>query len=76
MRSFKSNENIHKKEGGSYYLVSANIASSVTLAYFGLNSFHLNVMVLQNAVSPNFVGLRVWMQMHRSIGALAEGIIC
>ena len=22
MRSFKSNENIHKKEGGSYYIVS------------------------------------------------------
>ena len=31
MRSFKSNENIHKKEGGSYYIVSANKASSVTL---------------------------------------------
>ena len=28
MRSFKSNENIHKKEGGSYYVVSANKASS------------------------------------------------
>ena len=28
---FKSNENIHKKEGGSYYVVSANKASSVTL---------------------------------------------
>ena len=27
---FKSNENIHKKEGGSYYVVSANKASSVT----------------------------------------------
>ena len=25
LRSFKSNENIHKKEGGSYYVVSANI---------------------------------------------------
>ena len=24
MRSFKSNENIHKKEGGPYYVVSAN----------------------------------------------------
>ena len=24
MRSFKSNENIHKKEGGSYYVVAAN----------------------------------------------------
>ena len=31
MRSFKSNENIHKEEGGSYYAVSANKASSVTL---------------------------------------------
>ena len=31
MRSFKSNENIHKKEGGSYYVVSANKASLVTL---------------------------------------------
>ena len=29
--SFKSNENIHKKEDGSYYVVSANKASSVTL---------------------------------------------
>ena len=29
MRSFKSNENIHKKEGRSYYVVSANKASSV-----------------------------------------------
>ena len=31
MRSFKSYENIHKKEGGSYYVVSANKVSSVTL---------------------------------------------
>ena len=31
MRSFKSNENIHKKEGGLYYVVSANKASLVTL---------------------------------------------
>ena len=31
MSSFKSNENIHKKEDGSYYVVSANKASSVTL---------------------------------------------
>ena len=30
MRSFQSNENIHKKEGGSYYVVSAIKASSVT----------------------------------------------
>ena len=31
MSSFKSNENIHKKEDESYYVVSANKASSVTL---------------------------------------------
>ena len=29
--SFKSNENIHKKEDGSYYVVSVNKASSMTL---------------------------------------------
>ena len=31
MRSFKSNENIHLKKGGSDYVVSANKASSDTL---------------------------------------------
>ena len=31
MSSFKSNENIHKKVDGPYYVVSANKASSVTL---------------------------------------------
>ena len=31
MSSFKSNENIHKREDGSYYVDSANKASSVTL---------------------------------------------
>ena len=31
LSSFKSNENIHKREDGSYYIVSANKASSVTL---------------------------------------------
>ena len=38
MRSFKSNENIHKKEGGSYYVVLANKASSVTLSSPGNES--------------------------------------
>ena len=38
MRSFKSNENIHKKEGVSYYVVSANKASSVTLQSHGNES--------------------------------------
>ena len=31
LSSFKSNENIHKKEDGPHYVVSANKASSVTL---------------------------------------------
>ena len=31
LSSFKSDENIHKREDGSYYVVSANKASSVTL---------------------------------------------
>ena len=31
MSSFKSNESNHKKEDGSYYVVAANKASSVTL---------------------------------------------
>ena len=31
MSSFKSNENIHKKGDGSYYVISANKASSMTL---------------------------------------------
>ena len=31
MSSFKSNEKIDKKEDGSYYVVSTNKASSVTL---------------------------------------------
>ena len=31
LSSFKSNETIHKREDGSYYVVSANKASSVTL---------------------------------------------
>ena len=31
LSSFKSNENIHKREDGSYYVVSANKASSATL---------------------------------------------
>ena len=38
MRSFKSNENIHEKEGGSYYVVSANKTSSVTLQLPGNES--------------------------------------
>ena len=31
INSFKSNENIHKKEDGPYYVVSANKTSTMTL---------------------------------------------
>ena len=47
MRSFKSNENIHKKEGGSYYVVSANKASSVTLQLLGNESQRKHTAVLR-----------------------------
>ena len=38
-RSFKSNENIHKKEGGSYYVVSANKASKFMIPIALLEKF-------------------------------------
>ena len=47
MRSFKSNENIHKKEGGSYYVVSANKASSVTLLSPGNESQGKHTAILR-----------------------------
>ena len=47
MRSFKSNENIHKKKGGSYYVVSANKASSVTLQSPGNESQRKHTAILQ-----------------------------
>ena len=47
MRSFKSNENIHKKEGGSYYVVLANKASSVTLQSPGNESQRKQTAILQ-----------------------------
>ena len=52
MRSFKSSENIHKKEGGSYYVVSANKASSVTLQSPGNESQrkHCNFANFKQAV--------------------------
>ena len=55
MRSFNSNENIHKKEGGSYYVVSANKASSVTL--FAKASFSVSVVNCRNkALQPSSLG--------------------
>ena len=51
MRSFKSNENIHKKEGGSYYVVSANKASSVTLQSPGNESQRKHTAILRISIS-------------------------
>ena len=47
MRSFKSNKNIYKKEGGSYYVVSANKASSVTLKSPGNESQRKHTAILR-----------------------------
>ena len=47
MRSFKSSENIHKKEGESYYVVSANKASSVTLQSSGNESQRKHTAILR-----------------------------
>ena len=47
MRSFKNNENIHKKEGGSYYVVSANKASSVPLQSPGNESQRKHTLILR-----------------------------
>ena len=47
MRSFKSSENIHKKEGGSYYVVSINKASSVTLQSPGNESQRKHTAILR-----------------------------
>ena len=49
MRSFKSNETIHKKEGGSYYVVSANKASSK----FNVG---LKTLLHQGLSEPEFYG--------------------
>ena len=71
MRSFKSNENIHKKEGGSYYVVSANKASSVTLQSPGNESRKKYTAILrisirqsiqnQNGVQINKNLSRIWV---------------
>ena len=47
MSSFKSNENIHKKEDESYYVVSANEASSVTLLWPGNESQRKRTAILR-----------------------------
>ena len=47
MRSFESNENIHKKEGGSYYVVSANKAPPATLQSPGNESQKKHTAILR-----------------------------
>ena len=47
MRSFKSNENIHKKEDVSYYVVLANKASSMTLQSPGNESQRKHTAILR-----------------------------
>ena len=47
MSSFKSNENIHKNEGASYYVGSANKASSVTLLSPGNESQKKHTAILR-----------------------------
>ena len=49
MRSFKSNENIHKKEGGSYYVVksSDSYSFSTQLSYtMARDIFHEAIKVI------------------------------
>ena len=36
MRSFKSNENIHKKEGGSYYVVEADMLTCICGEHYSI----------------------------------------
>ena len=64
MRSFKSNENIHKKEGGSYYVVSANKASSVTLQSSGnesqRNCTKRDWLQPERLTTANFSGVQIF----------------
>ena len=57
MGSFKSNENIHKKEDGSYYVVSANKASSVTLWWPGNESQRKHTAISNNQTELNLFEL-------------------
>ena len=66
MRSFKSNENIHKKECGSYYVVSANKASSVTLQSPGNESQRKHTAILR--ISNR--------QSIQRLTSEVEGILC
>ena len=65
----QSNENIHKKEGGSYYVVSANKASSVTLQSPGNESQmkHTAILRISNRNSTTIN----WLARHDLVINLA-----
>ena len=61
MSSFKSNENIHKKEDGSYYVVSANKAKHIfKKAYSEVKPGQVHKAV---RLSKIFLASNVFMQM-------------
>ena len=64
MRSFKSNENIHKKEGGSYYVVSANKASSVSLQSPGNESQRKHTAILRISNRQHLGIVFIWEQTY------------
>ena len=69
MRSFKTNENIHKKEGGSYYVVSATKASSVTLQSPG------NESQRKHTVEANVMNIYEKFQLHLPYGLWEEDFL-
>ena len=73
MRSFKSNENIHKKEGGSYYVVSANKASSVTLQSPGNESQRKHTTILRFQIGSRF---KDWYKSKRGPNKFLELLNC
>ena len=77
MRSFKSNENIHKKEGGSYYVVSANKASSVTLQSPGNESQRKYTAILRISNRQSISALHIELAIYaigKGIGALLYNV--
>ena len=76
MNSFKSNENIHKKEDGSYYVVSANKASSVTLEWPGNKSKrkHTAILRISNKKSIQCLylfGIEQWNRWNSDLQIIA-----
>ena len=61
MRSFKSNENIHKKEGGLYYVVSANKVATVS------KNFKINLEGLFTAICLSCLSIPHPISLHPEI---------